>query len=61
VEDGVLRLGLEALLRRHQLVQVDAFERPPVRARHGRQFLLRLGERDVEDGLAAARAFEQEL
>ena len=43
VEEGVLRLGLEALLRALQIADRDAVERPAVALRDGAQLRLVLG------------------
>ena len=60
VEQRVL-LGRAVLLGGGELEDVDAVEGPAVRARDGAQLVLRLGERDEQDLLAALDAFEQEL
>ena len=61
VEDRVLLIRLEAGLAGHQLVDVDALQRPAVRGRHRPQLLLGLRQGDVEDPLSASRALLQEL
>src|SRR4029079_11318743 len=48
-------------LRRGQLVQLDAVERPAVGGGYGSQLFRRLREGDVEARLPEAGAFEEEL
>jgi hypothetical protein len=61
VEHRVLVVGAQARFGRRELANVDAFERPAVRLRDPLQLALRLGQRHVQDALAASHAFEQEL
>jgi hypothetical protein len=58
VEEGVLRVGLEALLGRLQLADGDAVERPAVGGGHVPQLLLGLGEGGIDPRLAIAGARE---
>ncbi len=56
MEHGVLLVRLELRFGRAQLPERDAVEGPAVRVRDRSQLLLGLGQRDVEHGLAGARA-----
>ena len=55
----MLGVGVAAALV-GKLEDVDAVERPAVRAHDGRELLGGLGQRDVEAALAAPRALDQE-
>ncbi len=61
LEERVLRLAGERALDGGELDDGDAREVPAVRARHGVELGLGLGERDVEAALALAHALLQEL
>jgi hypothetical protein len=61
VEQGVLGVGLEALLGGLQLADGDAVERPAVRGGDVPQLLLGLGEGGVDARLAFPRPGEKEL
>jgi hypothetical protein len=61
VEDGVLRVGPEGLLVRHQLENLDALERPAMRRGDHLQLRGALGQRHVQALLAVANSLKQEL
>ena len=61
VEDGVLGVGPERFLVRHQLENLDTAERPPVGTRNHLQLGSALGQRHVQALLAAESSLKEEL
>jgi len=61
VKHGLVALRVERQLRRHQLEDIDAVQRPAMAGRAGDQLGARLRERDVEAALAAVAPIHQEL
>src|SRR6202034_2050379 len=61
MEDGVLGLGPEVVVGRDDLEDFEPIERPAVRQANLPEFFGGFGEGDIEDTLAAANAFEEEL
>ena len=61
VEHRVLLVEVELVFRRGELPNVDAIQRPAVGRGDCAKLLFRLRERDVQHGLAAARAVHRDI